>query len=98
MALKFIKNYLTNRTVFVSINDTISQEYILSGFGVPQGSVLGPLLFIIYVNDLNQALSHSHIIQYADDTTIINSGLNIDTVVPEVNLDLSRMVEWFNSN
>ena len=69
IALEWFRNYLTNRSQFVSYRDTHSANCIVT-CGVPQGSVLGPLLFIIYTNDLPHSLTHSNCKLFADDTTI----------------------------
>ena len=66
---KLITSYLTNRTQRVSVNGQISSDLTLK-HGVPQGSILGPILFLIYVNDLPYHLSKADVILYADDTTI----------------------------
>ena len=69
LALQWFKNYLTGRTQYVLYNNTqSSKQYITCG--VPQGSVLGPLLFLIYINDIPNCLKHSKSIVFADDTTI----------------------------
>ena len=61
--------YLTNRTQSVCINEAISEPQPIM-FGFPQGSVLGPLLFIMYINDLPQVVQLCSVEQYADDTVI----------------------------
>ena len=63
----WFKSYLTNRLQYVSINNCKSGLLQVKS-GVPQGSILGPLLFIIYVNDLSPVINNSHILGYADDT------------------------------
>ena len=66
--------------------------------GVPQGSVLGPLLFIIYVNDLSSCLDNTHAIQFADDTTVYIRGNNIPSLYVRMNADLCELTDWFYSN
>ena len=73
--LKLFKNYLQNRTKYVSYDKTNSDMYRLST-GVPQGSILGPLLFIIYMNDLCNASKLFEMKIYADDT-ILYSALDV---------------------
>ena len=67
----WFKSYLSNRTQFVSIQGFESDTAELK-HGVPQGSVLGPLLFLIYINDLHKAIQHSHVYHFADDTNLLN--------------------------
>ena len=68
-ALKLLKNYLSNRKQYVELNN-VKSEMCEIKTGVPQGSILGPLLFVIYVNDIYKANSILHAIIYADDTTL----------------------------
>lgn len=76
IALKLFMSYLTNRTQAVKINDLVSNTDSLS-FGVPQGSILGPILFSIYINDLCfLKIPHCKIIVYTDDTVLLVSGPN----------------------
>ena len=79
--LAWFKSHLTNRTQFVSYNGTNS--HILSiTTGVPQGSILGPLLFIIYMDDIHNASSKFHVILFADDTNLTSTLWSFD-----VNID-----------
>ena len=66
ITLDWFQSYLTNRKRQTSINNTLSNETAIS-YGVPQGSARGTLLFLIYINDLNEAILHSLIHHFADD-------------------------------
>lgn len=74
----WFSNYLRDRTQSVRIDKHISDKLDVS-YGVPQGSVLGPILLLMYVNDLSQYVSDCLVIQYADDTQFIHTG-NIDRI------------------
>ena len=67
-------------------------------YGVPQGSVLSPLLFLIYINDLHNAINFSTVHQFADDTNLLISNESIKTVQTQINLDLKYLVKWLNAN
>ncbi len=73
----WFNSYLSDRTQSVRINLTTSGKTNVS-YGVPQGSVLGPILFIIYVNDLSSFLPNCEVIQYADGTQLIHTGTTDD--------------------
>ena len=66
----WFKTYLTNRKQHVTVSGQKSDNALIE-FGVPQGSVLGPLLFLIYINDLNQAIKFSRVHHFADDTNLL---------------------------
>ena len=72
--LQWLKDYLTDRTQVTTSNSTTSDECSV-GIGVPQGSVLGPLLFLTYVNDVTKVIQHSSHYLYADDATLNMLGL-----------------------
>ena len=72
----WFKSYLANRLQQTSIQETTSSQLEIT-YGVPQGSVLGPLLFLIYINGLNEAIEHSIIHHFADDTNILYSNKSL---------------------
>ena len=97
VANHWFESYLTGRQQFVSVSDHNSQlKDILHG--VPQGSVLGPLLFLLYINDLNNALTYSHVYLFADDTHILHINNSIDSLCKKLNIDLKLLCNWLNAN
>ena len=78
--ISLIRNYLKNRSIKVKVNDSLS-ERISINVGVPQGLVLGPLLFIIYFNDFNFLQTRSVNFLYADDTTMSCFEYHIDVII-----------------
>ena len=97
IALKWFESYLTERKFFVQINEMKSDLQNIS-FGVPQGSILGPLLFIIYINDLPNSLEYCKPTMFADDTNLFKSSNNLRCVFSEMNIDANNLFEWFNAN
>ncbi|PNF23822.1 hypothetical protein B7P43_G15913 [Cryptotermes secundus] len=102
--LKWFKSYLTNRKQKVEIKSPKYTQNFFSNWrtvkhGVPQGSVLGPLLFIIYINDLPPTINFSsEPIIFADDTSVIISSKMFDDFCAISNRVLSHMNKWFNAN
>ena len=97
IALDWFKNYLTGRKQFVSYG-SVSSEHCDINCGVPQGSVLGPLLFIIYTNDLPHALEKAKCILFADDTTVYLDSNNHLELRNDIESDLTRLDDWFRAN
>lgn len=96
VAAKFLKDYLTNRRQKVFINGNWSNELVVTS-GVPQGSVLGPLLFLLYINDLPNAVTAKSLL-YADDTTFLNINNSFNTLQDIVNKTIKEASIWFSSN
>ena len=96
-SLRFIHDYLTNRKQRVKINSSYSswRDIIC---GVPQGSILGPLLFNVYLCDLFLLVDNIDIASYADDTTPYNSSDNIQSVINSLETASEKLFNWFKSN
>ena len=78
----------------------VGKEYSSPGrlsYGVPQGSILGPLLFLLYVNDMPQVVN-SELLLYADDTCLIYLGKDTKTIEEQLNRDFNSLCEWFIDN
>ena len=97
LANNCFRSYLTGRTQYTSVNG-FDSEYRDMKYEVPQRSVLGPLLFRIYINDIHNAVKFSTVHQFADDTNLLISNESIKTVQAQINLDLKYLVKWFNAN
>ena len=95
--LKWFKSYLTNRTQYVYINDNQSEIKKIT-HGVPQGSILGPLLFIIYMNDFSSESKLLFSILFADDTTVILEGKTYTKLIETLNTELNHIERWLNAN
>ena len=91
--IKLISNYLSNRKIKVKVNDQLSESQSID-VGVPQGSVLGPLLFIIYFNDFNFLDTLSNNFLYADDTTISSHSSDINLIIKNLERDLVKVEEF----
>ena len=97
LALQWIESYFSNRTQFVQINDTRSSELIIR-CGVPQGSILGPLFFILYINDLPKTTRLAECLLFADDTSIFYSNSDLDRVASVMNSERTKISLWMKSN
>ncbi|CAB4022477.1 Hypothetical predicted protein [Paramuricea clavata] len=97
MSLNWFKSYLFDRKQKCNVNGLISSERSLL-CGVPQGSILGPLLFLVYINDLPSCLQHSTARMYTDDTNITTTGKSIKEIASEANTDLENICIWLKAN
>ena len=96
-SLKFILAYFTNRKQKTKIGSSFS-DFLNILFGVPQGSILGPLLFIIYICDLFMEYDAIKFANYADDTTPCTYGQSFDEIIVKLETDMSNICEWFHHN
>jgi hypothetical protein len=96
-ALEWLKSYLCNRSQFVVYNGYQSSVKIIDT-GVPQGSILGPLLFLIYINDLINVCKYSTPLLFADDTNLFFAETNINVLTANINEELQRVSTWLKVN
>ena len=95
--LLWFQSYLSNREQFYRVNG-IDSEINSINISVPQGSCLGPLLFIIYSNDLPQTVLDSNVSMYADDTSLSYQSLDINKLNEVSNNDLEKLQKWLIGN
>ena len=93
----WFRSYLSNRKQSVSVNNKLSTELPIS-YGVPQGSILGPLLFILYINDIIKSSNKLYFVQFADDTCLFMKNKNKTTLADEFNSELASVSDWLVSN
>jgi hypothetical protein len=96
-ALEIMSSYLTNRKQSVRIG-THTSKWSEIAKGVPQGSILGPLLFNVFINDIFQVVDHSTMYNYADDNTLFNCHKDVETVKANLEHDASKVIQWFDQN
>ncbi len=89
-------SYLSNRKQYLCFN-TFDSDIKDIVCGVPQGSILGPILFLIYINDAHLC-SKLKMLTFADDTTLYYSHSNVDTLFHIVNLEINKIYEWLCAN
>lgn len=96
-AYGIFESYLANRSQIVQINEYQSEPLPIV-CGVPQGSILGPLLFLIYINNIQEVPLHGDLTLYADDTCLFYYGKTIDEVTIKAQADLDILYDWFQYN
>jgi hypothetical protein len=95
--LNCFKSYLSDREQQCLVNGHLSSPRKIK-CGVPQGSILGPFLFLLYINDMPDSLKYSTPSLYADDTEIYLSSKDCDDIVIKINLDLENIRKWMLQN
>ena len=96
--IKWFKSYISSRKQFIAYDQAEQTSMTNIICGVPQGSILGPLLFLIYVNDLYKASTILNPIMFADDTNLFHSHSDIKTLFQIVNKELTSINKWFQAN
>ena len=96
-SILWFTNYLSNRSQVVSLGTNLSGPLAVE-HGVPQGSILGPVLFSLYINDLPSCINFSNVIMYADDTVIFVSSTQLMEVELKLNMELASLSEWLCGN
>ena len=97
IAHEWFKSYLSNRTQYVDYNGTKS-SYLKVMCGVPQWSILGPILFLLYINDLPNASNILHFILFADDTNAFATDKDLSVLNHIINIELIKLNDWFTAN
>ena len=102
-AIKLLKHYLSDRDQYVRLGNFKSQYHNIS-CGIPQGSVMGPLLFNIVINDLHSATKKFDFIMYADEPTLVSTlenfalTCNVKKIERNINIDISKVTTWLQRN
>ena len=97
IVINWFKSYLSNRTQYVYYSNCKSEKFDII-CGVPQGSILGPLLFILYINDIVNTSNMLQFILFADDTATLFSDQDISSTVYLINTELKEVTNWFKTN
>ena len=92
--LNWFEDYLFGRSQFVQYN-SVNSEVESVTCGVPQGSILGPLLFVVFINDIDIVLKKTNLILYADDSVVYYSGKTCEEIIKILNDDIQELEKWF---
>ena len=97
VAKNLITSYLTNRKQYVQVNGSKS-KYLPITCGVPQGSVLGPLLFLLFINDIVHSCPEAKLVMFADNTSVFFSSKKLAQLTAQAKETLKHLMNWFEAN
>ena len=103
IAKTWFEDYITDRKQCVRLNKENTNDYYYSklcniSHGVPQGSILGPILFLIYISDMTNSIKHGTAISFADDTTLIISDKSFEDLYSNTYEDINSLIDFLNAN
>ena len=93
-----LESYLTERQQLTLLDNVESDPLHEDAYGVPQASELGPLLFLLYINDIKSVIQNSYCHLYADDTIIIKSASDPDSLISSLERELLNVDQWLSIN
>ena len=96
LSIKWFRAYLSGRSQVVGVNGVLSSSRVIE-CGVPQGSILGPLLFLTYVNDMERAVD-CKLLLYADDSALLVSGKSVTDIENQLSTELTKVKDWLVDN
>jgi hypothetical protein len=96
-AHKWVQHYLSDREQYCYLNGHTSKKLTIK-CGVPQGSILGPLLFLVYINDLANFSNIMSSLLFADDSNLFASGPNLSNLETAINIEMPKLVTWLTAN
>ena len=96
-ALHLMASYLTDRTQWVKVGSITSKWNIIRK-GVPQGSIIGPLTFNLFINDIFDTVKDGKLINYADDNTVLVTGNDINSTIDKLQRECENILKWVEAN